>query len=765
MSRLASLAFVAGMLCSVSALAAGPYDDHKVIRVWPETARQQLAVTQIPMSLMDEAERRAGGTAYLADPEALALLRSIGVAFEVVVDDVQAMVDAEMARLDARARWGLDPMPRGDDTFFQEFRDFDELNAYFNALMLAHPGLIARETIGSSIQTRAIEAFTIAAPGDADSRPSLIFNGTAHAREWISPMTVSYIMRGLLEGYGDDERITRILDHVTFRIAPVMNPDGFVYSWSGQRLWRKTRRNNGDGTFGVDWNRNFSTGWGGTGSSGTTSSDVYRGTAPFSEPETVALRDYILTLPNAAFHIDFHSYSQLVLWPWGYTNAEIPEPDRTIHRDIAFAYAATIASETGALYDPIKSSALYLAGGAASDWAYSPGGVFSLTVELRPLSEGQGGFAPSPTIILPTARENFAAVLELAETVATGVSISFVDGAPLIVEPNTPTPITVSITPIFSGPLDPFSGVLWARVGNTGPYSPSTLTPVAGVYTGQLPPAPCGSEIRYFFEIESSTGVSYSIPFAAPANTFAAQAINSVIVFEDDMETDTGWIVGAPGDNATTGIWERVDPQGTTAQPEDDHTPDGTHCWVTDGRAGTGAGSFDVDNGVTTLTSPRLDATGNGDAYLTFWVWYSNDLGAAPGEDSMPVLISNNDGLSWTMLEDIGVSTVGWENRRYRIADFVTPSDAIRVRFQARDLGSGSLVEAAVDDLSIELLGCTGNPADLAPPFGVLDLADIAAFVDGFINGDPIADLAPPFGVFDLADVGLFVSSFLEGIP
>jgi hypothetical protein len=765
MSRLASFVFVAGMLCSVSAMASGPYDGHKIVRVWPESTRQQLAITQIPMSLMEEGERRDGGTAYLADPEALALLRSVGVAFEIVVDDVQAMVDAEKSRLDARTRWGLDVMPRGDDSFFQEFRDFDELNAFFDALMLTHPGLIARESIGSSIQSRAIEAFTIAAPGDPDSRPSIIFNGTAHAREWISPMTVAYIMRELLDNYASDERVTRILDSVTFRIAPIMNPDGFVYSWNSQRLWRKNRRNNGDGTFGVDWNRNWATGWGGTGSSGTTSSDVYRGTAPFSEPETVALRDYILATPNTAFHIDFHSYSQLVLWPWGYTNGEIPEPDRTIHQNIAVAYADTIASETGAAYDPIKSSDLYLAGGASSDWAYSPGGVFSLTVELRPLSEGQGGFAPSPTIILPTARENFAAVLELAETVATGVSLAFVDGAPMIVEPNAPTPITISITPVFSGPLDPFSGLLWSRIGNSGPFSPSTLTPVAGVYTGELPAAPCGSVVQYFFEIDSNSGVTYTIPFAAPASTYTAQAIERVTAFEDDMETDTGWIVGAPGDNASTGIWERTNPQGTTAQPEDDHTPTGTDCWVTDGRAGTGTGSYDVDDGVTTLTSPRLDATGAGEAFLSFWVWYSNDLGAAPGEDSMPVLISDDDGATWVLLEDIGVSTSDWENRRFRVADFVTPSDAIRVRFQARDLGSGSLVEAAVDDLSIGLIGCTGNPADLAPPFGVLDLADIAAFIDGFVNGDPIADLAPPFGVFDLADVGAFVAAFVAGIP
>ncbi len=749
-------------ICAASAFA-GRYDGHRLVRLWPDSPREQRVIDELGLELMSEALLRDGGTEYLATDEELARLARAGVDYRVLIKDVQARVDAERARLDARRVWGQGPAPRGDNTFFTEFRDINELNTFFDQLVADHPALISRQTIGTSIQGRPIEAFNIGAPGtpgDLDSRPSIIINGMAHAREWISPMTVAYIMRGLLDGYGTDPDITTLLDHVTFRVAPIMNPDGYVYTWTSDRFWRKTRRNNGDGSFGVDWNRNWAQGWGGQGSSGDTFSDVYRGTAPFSEPETQALRDYTLGIPNRAFHIDFHSYSQLVLWPWGYTDSEIPEPDRSIEDDIANAYAGVIASTTGAAYLPIKSSDLYLAAGDSTDWHYGGGGVFSLTVELRPTSGGIGGFDPSPTEILPCAQENLAAVIGLGQTVAAGVTVAFPGGQPAVIPPNQTSDVSIEITPAFSGPLDAASALLWTRVGDTGPFQGAPMTASGNTYTGTLPAAPCGSTVDYYVTIDSTGGVVYTVPLGAPGTTYTADVLETTTPFADDMETDTGWTVGAPGDTATTGIWERADPQGTAAQPENDHTPGGTLCWVTDGDAGSGLGSFDIDGGVTTLISPVMDASGEGQATVSFWLWYSNDQGAAPGTDAMPIRVSGDGGATWSLLDTISASTNAWVFKQYTLAN---PTDQMRFRFEASDLGDGSIVEAAVDDLRIDLVGCTANPADLAPPFGVLDLADIQAFVNAFVAGDSLADIAPPFGVLDLNDVSLFVTAFLAG--
>jgi hypothetical protein len=757
------------LVLACGSAVAGPYSDHVLIRATPSGAGERLAVASLGMTLMSESVRTDGVAEYLASPADLAVLDGAGVGYAVLRNDVQAAVDAERARLDARAVWGVDPQPRGTDPFFQEFRDLGEITTFLNDLVAAHPGLISRETIGQSIQGRAIEVFTIDGAGDADSKPSLVFNAGAHAREWIAPMTVLYQMRELLEGYGNDPAITELLDRVSFRVAPMMNPDGYLYTWSNERFWRKTRRNNGDGTFGVDWNRNFATGWGGPGADSSTDSDIYRGPAPFSEPETQALRDYSLSMPNGAFHIDFHAFSQLVLYPWGFTDSPIPEPDRSIQRTLAEAYAGTIASVTGFDYLPIPGHELYIASGIATDWHYDQAGMYSFTVELRPSSGGLGGFDPAPSEILPCAQENYAAVLQLAQTVADGVASSFPDGAPATVQPDQATPVSIEIIPVFSGPLDASTATLYTRIGSSGAFTPSSMSASGNTYTADLPAAPCGGTIEYYATIDAQGGASYAVPSGAPASVFSVEVVASTIAFEDTMESDLGWVAGVPGDDATTGQWERADPQGTAAQPENDHTPGGTLCWVTGPLAGSGLGSFDIDGGTTTLLSPVLDATGgDGDAFVSFWVWFSNDTGGNPNEDTMPIDISGDGGASWAPLDEIGASTAGWEERRYRLGDAVSATDAIRLRFRARDLGGGSLVEAAVDDLRIEFVGCPdepGNPADLAPPFGVLDLADVTAFVQGFVAQDPIADLAEPFGVWDLADVSLFVAAFTGGMP
>ena len=194
-----------------------------------------------------------------------------------------------------------------------------------------------------------------------------------------------------------------------------------------------------------------------------------------------------------------------------------------------------------------------------------------------------------------------------------------------------------------------------------------------------------------------------------------------LIIVEDDMEAETGWVVGAPGDDATTGIWTRVDPNGTPAQPEDDHTPDpGTMCFVTgQGKPGGGIGENDVDDGHTTLTSPVLDLVGKGGAIISYWRWYSNDQGNSPNADIFVIDISNDNGSTWTNVETIGPAgpetAGGWFQHSFRVSDFVEPTSEVRLRFIAADEGDGSIVEAAVDDFAVSTVVCD------MPVFGDLD--------------------------------------------
>ncbi len=182
-----------------------------------------------------------------------------------------------------------------------------------------------------------------------------------------------------------------------------------------------------------------------------------------------------------------------------------------------------------------------------------------------------------------------------------------------------------------------------------------------------------------------------------------------------DLETDEGWTVGQLGDGATGGVWVRVDPNGTAAQPEHDHTPGGSFCFVTgQGPPGGGATVADVDGGKTTLRSPPLDLSGLADPRIGYWRWYSNDTGSSPYTDVFKVDVSNNGGGSWTNVETVGPAgpevSGGWFFHSFRVADLVAPTSQVVLRFVAADLGSPSNVEAAIDDLVVlDCAHCLGH--------------------------------------------------------
>lgn len=274
-----------------------------------------------------------------------------------------------------------------------------------------------------------------------------------------------------------------------------------------------------------------------------------------------------------------------------------------------------------------------------------------------------------------------------------------------------------------------------------------------GIYVASFPAMECGETVSYRFRIQSADGQVSTSP--AGGSISALVAVDSVSD-TDTLETDSGWIVGAAGDTATTGIWERVDPVGTSAQPEDDHTPDGTLCFITGQHpAGQGTGANDIDDGATTLTSPALDATGLEEPFIRYWRWYSNNAGASPNEDSMLVEISGNGGQTWVSLETVTENAGAWVEKEFRIADFVEPSDAIRLRFIASDLGSGSLVEAGVDDVSIVGLDCgavTPCPGDLDGN-GLVNGADLGTMLEKWGTSDPVADLNAD-GIVNGSDLG-----------
>lgn len=255
-----------------------------------------------------------------------------------------------------------------------------------------------------------------------------------------------------------------------------------------------------------------------------------------------------------------------------------------------------------------------------------------------------------------------------------------------------------------AGTHDTTSGLLHYSV-NGGSYNTAPLQSLGGgMYHAVLPALACKSKINYYVSFKSSDGTTtINQPIGAPTTVFSAIALDSYTeIFSDDFETDQGWTVGDVGDNATTGIWTRVDPFGTGAQPEDDNSDPGTLCFVTGQGApypGGVLGENDVDGGKTTVISPSFDLSGK-DGVVRYARWFSNNAGANPGTQVMTISISSNNGTSWTVMDTTKKSHIDWVTQQFVVSKFVTPTNQMKVRFVATD-AIGSLVEAGVDDFKV----------------------------------------------------------------
>ena len=244
---------------------------------------------------------------------------------------------------------------------------FDEVVIELDSMRLLYPSLIsAKQSIGTSIEGKDIWMVRISDNPDVDEQePEVLYTALHHAREPQSMMTLMYFMYYLLENYGTDPEATFLVENRELYFVPVLNVDGYLYNQqtnpNGGGFWRKNRRNNGDGSFGVDLNRNYGYQWGydNTGSSPNPSNNTYRGTAPFSEPETQAIRDFCNS-HDIKLCLNYHTYGDLLIYPWGYSDSFTP--DSTLFIELAVDmtqfnnYTYGTGSQTGdSSYEPLSS--------------------------------------------------------------------------------------------------------------------------------------------------------------------------------------------------------------------------------------------------------------------------------------------------------------------------------------------------------------------------------------------------------------------------
>ena len=721
------------LLHSIALSQTGPFVGHQVVRIAPRTPAELMAVESIVSNIWS-CHIGVGPIDVQVTPDQRRALEQLGLPCELRIADVQALVDDEAAQI-REARMNRDA------SWFTTFRTLTEINARLDQLAAASGGLASTFVVGTSLEGRQVRGIRFSGPdlpGNPRAlRPAALFAGGIHAREWVSPMTTMYIADRMLENYSTDPAIFDIMNSTEIIVIPVQNPDGYEFTWAApaNRLWRKNRRINGDGSIGVDLNRNFGFQWGGLGASTNPANDTYRGTSAFSEPESQIFRDFVIANPHIKSNIDFHSYSQLLLTPWGWSDA-LPT-DGDIFRNITSAMESRIESVNGLNYvsGPTYTT-IYPASGGVHDWTYGDRNILGMTVELR--DQGQTGFVLPAEQILPCAIENFEGVMVLADFTRRALLLSVpVSLGDTIAESGAVVQLNVRAG---TSTLANNGAQLKYRIGDSGAFSSAPMTGAA-IQTATLPPGECGNTVQWYFEATASDGSIHRYPENAPTTLLSAEYSGLRPIFGDDMESDRGWTVGAAGDNATAGLWVRADPVGTVAQPENDTTPAGTLCWVT-GSAGGGAGANDLDGGITTLTSPTFSAVAPPGYRLTGTtvscsLWYSNNQGSNPNADSMPVFLSSDAGSTWTQIADISANVGAWWTFSARIEDFMTPDSDMRIRFVARDLGGGSVVEAAIDDFAVTLEGC--RTADFNGD-GTIDGDDVIAYFGAWDASSPDAD-------------------------
>jgi carboxypeptidase T len=394
--RWTKLAGIGLLACTAAILVCGREPAHTRVAIRVDCSDPRACEIAESLALDVWSEHRGPGLPLdvVVRDDVLRRLEAARVSWQVLVPDIDAAARAEAARL--RSATAMQPAD-----WFADYRDYRAISERLRELAVLAPDRVSLQGIGSSLDGRTIWAVRI---GKQGGTPMLI-NGTLHAREWIAAMVSTCVADRLVREYDTDPAIRAFVDRTELWVVPVVNPDGYQYSWSTDRYWRKNRRER----HGVDLNRNFSVAWGGSGSSGNKNAQNYRGASAFSEPESVAIRD-LAKRERIALHVDFHSYGQLLLYPWDYSAR--PTKDHARYGAVGDAMASAMFAPHQQRYRLMQGVELYPSAGTISDWAYGDVDALSYTIELRP-KMGRGGFVLPPDQIRPTCDEGLAAVLAL----------------------------------------------------------------------------------------------------------------------------------------------------------------------------------------------------------------------------------------------------------------------------------------------------------------------------------------------------------------
>uniref|UniRef100_A0A2K6Q439 Carboxypeptidase A4 n=1 Tax=Rhinopithecus roxellana TaxID=61622 RepID=A0A2K6Q439_RHIRO len=337
-------------------------------------------------------------------------LRSQGLEYAVAIEDLQALLnneDEEMQQNEGQER-------RSNNFNYGAYHSLKAIYHEMDNIAADFPDLARRVKIGHSFENRPMYVLKFST-GKGVRRPAIWLNAGIHSREWISQATAIWTARKIVSDYQRDPAITSILEKMDIFLLPVANPDGYVYTQTQNRLWRKTRSlNPGSSCIGADPNRNWNASFAGKGASDNPCSEVYHGPHANSEVEVKSVVDFIQKHGNFKCFIDLHSYSQLLMYPYGYSAKKAPDAKEL--DKVARRAAKALASVSGTEYQVGPTCAtVYPASGSSIDWAYDNGIKFAFTFELR--DTGTYGFLLPANQIIPTAEETWLGLTTIMEHV------------------------------------------------------------------------------------------------------------------------------------------------------------------------------------------------------------------------------------------------------------------------------------------------------------------------------------------------------------
>jgi hypothetical protein len=631
----------------------------------------------------------------ISRPGDLARLQAAGFRCRVLVADLEA---AHAAALAANALPALDTLtpPIGQGGMGGHYT-LAEMEAILDQFALQFPQLCSpKVSIGTSIEGRPIWMVKISDNVASDeNEPEVLFDAVHHAREPLSLGATLLFMDELLDGHGNDPEATFLIDQRELFFVPCLNPDGYEYNRqtnpNGGGMWRKNRRANAGGSFGVDLNRNYATAWHAPngGSSTNPTSDTYRGVAPFSEPETTALEAFAASRQFAVVSTT-HTYTDVLLRPFGW---QIADPANVATYD---AVGPHLVQDSGVAQGRL-STLLYIASGSSVDHHHTARGSVTWSAELGRSNEGS--FWPVGAKIEEIARRHQSMFRRMA--LSAGAAFAFVDVA-IVEAPGA------NMNGVVEGGE---SAQVVATVQNLGiaaaPLS-LALTAIDAGITVSLGAAALGS-LAAHATASNATPLAFALPvgFAGDVARLRLQASGDGRVSErvlevptsatrrcvdDDFEVARGFVLGRS--TASDGAWERAAPQATAAQPGSQTTPGGTRCWVTVAAAGAGVDSNDVDAGYSELLSPVMDLAHLAAVDVAFDLWYAESA----ADDPLLVQVSRDGGSSWTTLLSRSTPTVGWQRITLPVPAPLTATMQLRIRAQDH---FASTVEALVDGFEV----------------------------------------------------------------